>query len=247
MDKYNYNINSVEKVFKLLEIMVYNNGIYSVTELSNYMDCSISSINRFLSTLSDLGYAVKDSTTGKYYITNKLPALSMELIYHNPLRTKYGHLVKTLSRKYSASVNLVTMADDKLIMLYAASAIESTTFDYNYRPALPAYCTSTGRVMLSLKSPAELDKYMEETKFIKYQENTVVDADKIRERIEQIRRDRYDVYCEEFDLGTFAIAFPVKPIGPYTACVSLVVPVAEKHKLCRKEIIESIKQMIEDY
>ena len=42
MGKYNYNISSVEKAFKIIEIMSENNGGMSVTQISE-PDCQKSS------------------------------------------------------------------------------------------------------------------------------------------------------------------------------------------------------------
>jgi IclR family pca regulon transcriptional regulator len=75
---------------------------------------------------------------------------------------------------------------------------------------LPAYCTSLGRAILAHLPPDELDAYFAHVKLKAYTDRTVVSAKRIREILEDVRKDGYALVDEELEVGLRSIAVPVR-------------------------------------
>ena len=238
MGKYNYNISSVEKAFKIIEIMSENNGGMSVTQISERLDSSVSSVNRFLMTLYDMGYVDKDHTDNRYYLTSKFHILSNSLLKQNTLLSKYVPLANYISTEYSAMVNINSYINDSVFHLYKDNkVIFSKELDFKLGDTIPAYCCSAGKIMLSEYTENELSKYFENTLLIKYQPNTLSSEIDVRNEINNVRKNGFSVHDNEYILGLFCISFPLKPIGKYKGCITVIVPTSEKSRIFNKEFI----------
>lgn len=246
MGKYNYNISSVEKAFKIIEIMSENNGGMSVTQISERLDSSVSSVNRFLMTLYDMGYVDKDHTDNRYYLTSKFHILSNSLLKQNTLLSKYVPLANYISTEYSAMVNINSYINDSVFHLYKDNrVIFSKELDFKLGDTIPAYCCSAGKIMLSEYTENELSKYFENTLLIKYQPNTLSSEIDVRNEINNVRKNGFSVHDNEYILGFFCISFPLKPIGKYKGCITVIVPTSEKSRIFNKEFINTIKSKID--
>lgn len=246
MGDYNYNIASVEKAFKIIEFMSENNGGMSVTQIANELGSSVSSTNRFLITMSDIGYVAKDYTDNRYYLTNKFHMISNKLLKQNKLLDKYIPLANYISNKYSAMVNINSYVGGSVFHLYKDSKVFfSKELDFKLGDTVPAYCCSAGKIMLSEYSEKELEKYFANTSLIKYQPNTISTEQEIREEIEKVKKCGYSVHNDEYILGLFCISLPLQSIGRQRGCITVIVPTSEKIRILNKEFILLVKNKIE--
>jgi IclR family pca regulon transcriptional regulator len=78
---------------------------------------------------------------------------------------------------------------------------------------LPAYCTSTGRVLLASLPVGELDAYLEHEARSAYTERTVTDAGALRTAIEQTRQRGFALVDQELEVALRSIAVPVRNAG----------------------------------
>lgn len=245
MGEYNYNIASVEKAFKIIEFMAENNGAMSVTQIANRLESSVSSINRFLLTLSDIGYVAKDYSENRYYLTDKFHILSNKLLSQNKLLEKYVPLANYISTKYSATVNINSYVGGSAFHLYKDSKVFfSKELDFKLGDTVPAYCSSSGKIMLSEYTERELEKYFANTDIIKYQQNTLSSEHDIREEIKNVKMNGYSIHNDEYILGLFCISLPLISIGRQRGCITIIVPTSEKIRIFNKEFITSVKNKI---
>ena len=82
---YSYNIASVEKTIRLIELLAETNGELSVLQIAKRLDTHASSADRFLITLQNLGYVDKCEQIGKYRLTDRLLKIASNLIVSHPL------------------------------------------------------------------------------------------------------------------------------------------------------------------
>ena len=245
MRNYNYNIASVEKAFKIIELMAENNGTLSVTQIANNLESSVSSINHFLITLSDIGYIDKNYSDNRYYLTNKFHILSNKLLNQNKLLEKYVPLANYISNKYSAVVNINSYIGDSVFHLYKDSKVFfSKELDFKLGDTVPAYCCSAGKIMLSEYTEKELEKYFLNNSLIKYQPNTLSTENEIREEIKNVKAHGFSTHIDEYILGLFSISFPLKSINRQRGCITIIIPTSEKSRIFNREFISSIKKRI---
>lgn len=92
---YSYNIASVEKTIRLIELLAETNGELSVLQIAKRLDTHASSADRFLITLQNLGYVDKCEQIGKYRLTDRLLKIASNLIVSHPLTVRYLDVMHT--------------------------------------------------------------------------------------------------------------------------------------------------------
>ncbi|GFI62487.1 Pca regulon regulatory protein [Clostridiales bacterium] len=245
MGEYDYNIASVEKAFNIIELMSLNNGGMSVTEIAKALDSSISSVNRFLLTLLDIGYVGKDYSSNRYYLTNKFHVLSNKLLTQNKILERYVPLANYISNNYFAMVNINSYCEGSVLHLYKDSKVFfSKELDFKLGDTVPAYCCSAGKIMLSEFTEKELLEYFAKTSLIKYQPNTLSRESEIRKEIELVKTNGYSVHDSEYIMGLFSISFPLPNIYKQRGCITVIVPSSEKNRILNSDFIEAAKNKI---
>jgi IclR family transcriptional regulator, pca regulon regulatory protein len=100
---------------------------------------------------------------------------------------------------------------------------------------LPAYCTSTGQVLLSGLSDEDVHRRLDGESFDRVAPNTLETLAELMERLADIRRMGYCVQDEELTIGHRSAAAPVRDhTGTVAAAVSVSVPTA---RVTRQQLI----------
>ena len=104
---YSYNIASVEKTIRLIELLAETNGELSVLQIAKRLDTHASSADRFLITLQNLGYVDKREQIGKYRLTDRLLKIASNLIVSHPLTVRYLDVMHTLAYNLNATTHIM--------------------------------------------------------------------------------------------------------------------------------------------
>ena len=75
---------------------------------------------------------------------------------------------------------------------------------------VPAYCTANGRVLLSAKTPAEVDAWLATQTLEPRTPHTLTDPAELRAEINRIRLRGHALVDQEFELGLRTVSVPLK-------------------------------------
>ena len=246
MERNDYSISSVEKVFKLVEVMAEKNGELSVTQIAEKLDSSVSSVNRFLQTMERIGYVKKNVVTKKYFLTNKIFALTNKVLRNDTCVNTMLPMARLFANKYDIMVNVNSIHNKDAITMYVFPRYNIKEMDYQLGDSAPAYASGAGRSMLSLYSPKELDEYFKDIDLIKYQRNTLCSESAIRESLKEVRENGYASSVEEYTLGLYSLSFPVKTKTNTYYSITLITPLTEYKKVFNKTVIFEVKSIMQE-
>lgn len=209
----NYSINkSLEKALGLLEYFDEEHEVWGVTELSKKSGVSKATLYRMFNTFEKQGYLERIDIQGK---TNQY-RLGLKLI-------KYGVLVsdrleiKNIAHPYMVKLKNIINEDVQLILRdnYNVIYVEKIKCDHPVRLYTKIGRSATfnagacPRAILSFLTNEEIDDIMENSDFIKYTKNTVMDKEKLWESIKEARREGYTISYGEMEEQTIAIGAPI--------------------------------------
>jgi IclR family transcriptional regulator, pca regulon regulatory protein len=217
-------VGSVEKAFEVLRVLSAAPTPLGLSEVVKVSGMGKSAAQRFLHTLSALGYIRQDKETKAYTITPRVLDLAQSYLGTDGLREKASRFLRAANLKTEETLNLSVL--DRLSVLYLMryQGFHEISVDLSIGSKLPAFCTAPGRVILAFLEEAESNWVLEKSDIKAYTPFTVTDRAKIAVTLSAIRRDGYFISNQEAFVGDISVAAPVfNFVGRVVAAVNMAV------------------------
>lgn len=220
-------VQAVTRALLLLELLAKETNPVSLSEISQKAGLKMTTAHRLLTTLMNKGFVEQDSVTLRYQLGIKTFEIGNAALLVNDLRSIARPFLKQLLENINETINLAILEDTEVIYI---DQIESTNIVIVKMFARvgsrgPAYCTGTGKVLLSDLNNDELYKRFAAVNFVKFTENTITDIEQLIKVVTKIRYDGYALDFSERDPGVTCVAVPVKNFdGRIQAAISVSAP-----------------------
>lgn len=228
MKEKKHPVQSIDRVFDLMEILSAAPNGLSLSDLAVQADLHISTTHRLLSSLVSRGYVRKDSATGKYRLTLRLFEISQRVSAVLDLLPVSEHFLEELANLSGEAVHLVERSGSEVVYLYKFAPysnpvnISSSVGRHN-----PMYCTGVGKSILAYLPEEEVKNIWEATDIQKFTGKTLTTVEDLFEDLEAARVRGYAIDDEEHDLGVRCIAAPIfNWKGEPIAAISISAPAA---------------------
>ncbi|MGQ9630926.1 MAG: IclR family transcriptional regulator [bacterium] len=250
--KYDNTIQSVEKVLDIIEILSSESEGLMAKEIARRLKYPLSTVYRFLGTLSKREYVYQNAETNRFSLTTKLLTLSGRLASRSRLGEKsYPHL-KELFARCDETVHLAVR--DGLEVVYIHSIVSRdlpSTYMLVGGRRRPAYATALGKVLLSALTNEEVRTLVRERGLVRITPNTITEIEDLLAELEETRRRGYAIDNEESGVGRRCVAALVKDDrGRAVAAVSITGPASkinpETYDLYGRMVIETCQKISED-
>ncbi|RLV61099.1 IclR family transcriptional regulator [Parashewanella curva] len=202
-----YTAPALEKGLEVIELLSkYPKGL-SLTEISNKLSRTNAQLFRMVSVLKELDY-VEYTPEGKIYrLSLKLFRLSQTISPTNRLLDLALPQMTILSSQCKHPCYLVCYSEGHgIITAYKASTDNMEQLTYNIGSKLPLINNCAGHVLLSFASYNKRQSMLEA---YKAQSNTEIDFQKLRKRIEKVKKQGYEAMESPIFLSGFDIGFPI--------------------------------------
>ncbi|MFZ2508493.1 MAG: IclR family transcriptional regulator C-terminal domain-containing protein [Steroidobacteraceae bacterium] len=166
---------------------------------------------RCLLTLEELGYVMR---RGRSFLLRP-KVLELGAAYLESMDIE--HLTKThleeLARQTGDSAALSVLDGNDIVYVARTSVRTLVRLEAHVGSRFPAHVTSMGRVLLAGLAADRLDTYFRTQQFVALTDATVTDPRKIRQLIDDCRRNGYSAVEDELAYGVVAVAVPVHDQG----------------------------------
>lgn len=213
-----------------------------IKELSIGTGLPASTVQRIVNTLELKNYLMQNPKNDKYRLGIALYNISKSFAENFDWVENARIHMEKMVEKHEETVNLAILQGQKVVYLTKVDSPNILRPNFTVGVQYPAFCTSLGKCMLAYQPPELIDTMLS-TPIEPCTENTVTDPEKIRLKLSEIRKQGYAVEDEEFQIGLFCIATPIRGYkGRVLAAISTTIP---KYRLKRDEVPEIINDMIE--
>lgn len=213
-------MSGLAKGLAIIEAFSQERPRLTVADAARAAGITRAAARRCLLTLVGLGYLGSD---GKYF--SPLPRLSrlgsryFEVL---PLPQLAQPVLAAARDLLKESISLAVLDGDESLFIARAEAPRIVSTGVRVGARLPAYCSATGRVLLSGLSDLRINDYLARITAVSRTPKTLVDKAEIRRAIMAVRRDGMGISNEELELGMRSIAVPVRDAnGGVAAALSL--------------------------
>ena len=236
-------MKSTIKVFQVLETLCEGKSA-GVSELSKQLDIKPSSMHRFLTVLTQLGYVQKNAETGKYFATLRIFQLGVSVRNKLSLISIARPYMEELGEVLHETVNIAVFAQNNVVVIDRVQSPETLRTNIIVGQHLPAYCTAFGKVFLAAMSPKELDRYLKTVTLEPITRQTLTTAKALRAEIQKIVKAGYAIDNRELDDNIRCLSSPIRDeSGKVVAALSISGPTSRVKMVRLKTYTKTIRDI----
>ncbi len=195
----------------------------TLSEVAAATNMTRASVRRFLLTLVREGYA---GLQGKNFaLRPKILELGFSALASMDMWEIAQPVMNDLSERLQESCFAAVLDGDDIIYVARATPQRVVNVGINIGSRVPAYCVSTGRILLAYLPPEQLSAYVKRARMQKITPNTTTSKTRLRAEIEKARQQNWCMADQEFELGLRSISVPIRDrAGQVIAALNVCCP-----------------------
>ena len=216
-------VNSLARGLAVIKAFNRSRPSMTLSEVAKRTGINRAAARRFLLTLVREGYA---ETDGKYFrLRPKILELGFSALSSISLAEIAQSIMDDLADRIDEMCLAAVLDGEWVVYVLRTSTQRVVSVNLDVGSRLPAFCMSTGRVLLAALPNEQLDRWLAELEPVKYTKNTIVSKRKLRESILRARRDGYSLMDEEYEIGFRSLSVPIaRADGEIVAALNICCP-----------------------
>lgn len=205
LDKQPDSVSSVLKVFGILQALGEEREI-GITELSQRVMMSKSTVYRFLQTMKSLGYVAQEGESEKYSLTLKLFELGARALQNVDLVRSADIQMRELSRLTKETIHLGALDEDSIVYIHKIDSMYNLRMYSRIGRRNPLYSTAIGKVLLAWRDRSEVEQILDGVEYKRSTERTITSTEELLKVLDGVREQGYGEDNEEQEEGCAALA-----------------------------------------
>lgn len=202
-------VASVAKAFTVLEAFGSTKSELSLTEVAQRTGIGRSAAQRFLFTLTSLGYLIQDTHGRQYRLSSKLLTLTQSYSNVDFIREKASPILEAANASCEETINLTVLDGTEVVYVLRFPSKHVVSVNLTVGTRLPAYCTAPGRAIMAFLEASEVNSILANSRLVKITDTTETNPKKIRQLLDEVRADGVALSNQEAFVGDISVASPV--------------------------------------
>ncbi len=200
------SIQSVKRAFDVLGSL--GDGPLGVTEVADRAGLPKSTAARVLATLVGEGAVEQVPGDTSYRLGPRLITLAAGFSLTRSLAAIARPTLIDLAESSGEAAGLAMPDGDLVHYIDQVDTVQPVLVRDWTGARIPLHAVSSGQVLLAFRTPAAIERYLERP-MERFTDRTLTDADAVRERLREVRRQGYIWAMDEFEAGISSIAAPI--------------------------------------
>ncbi len=200
------SIQSVKRAFDVLGSL--GDGPLGVTEVADRAGLPKSTAARVLATLVTEGAVEQVPGDTSYRLGPRLITLAAGFSLTRSLAAIARPMLIDLAESSGEAAGLAMPDGDLVHYIDQVDTVQPVLVRDWTGARIPLHAVSSGQVLLAFRTPAAIERYLERP-MERFTDQTLTDADTVRERLREVRRQGCIWAMDEFEDGISSIAAPI--------------------------------------
>ncbi len=179
----------------------------TLSEVAQQTDLTRAAARRFLLTLVREGYA--EVVGRQFRLSPKVLELGYSVLSSMSVADVIQPVTNELAERLGESCFAAVLDGDSVIYIARASSGRMVDVGITVGSRVAAHCVSTGRVLLAGLDEAALQSYLDTVRLEKFTPLTTTSKVKLRESIEEARRQGWAIVDQELEIGLRSLSAPI--------------------------------------
>lgn len=215
-------VMGLEKGLAIIEAFGQCKAPMTLTQAAEITGHSKASVRRCLLTLCKLGYAAQVGR--QFQLAPRALRLGQAYVSSDPLTKVAQPILEMTSERTKESASLAVLDAQDAVFVARSTHRRSLSSGLGVGARLPAYCSATGRVLLSVQPKTHVEFLLNRMSRPAYTPHTLTSMRDILREVHLVHKQGYAICDEELEIGLRSIAVPVRnAAGEVIAALSLSV------------------------
>ena len=201
-------IQSLERGLAVINSFSREHNPQTLSQVAVRTGLTRATARRVLLTLAELGYV--QQTGRDFTLTPKVLDLGYSFLSSFHVVELAQPSLERLVDQVKESSSMSVLDGQEIVYVARVPTSRIMTIALALGSRLPAYPTSMGRVLLAGLPRAELDDYIEHTRFERLTPHTITSKKEFRAVIERTREDGFALVDQELEEGVRSVAAPIR-------------------------------------
>ncbi len=218
-------VGSVEKAFRVLSVFGPDSHALSLTQIAALTGLDKSAAQRFIHTLTKLGYLAREPDSKRWTLTAKTLSLGHHYMLGSDFIQRSQPYLLQLGQITEEACNLTILDGTEVVFVSRFPSRHMLATDIVVGSRMPAYCSASGVAILS-KMPADAAaEILGNSDLVTYTPHTVNTPDELMAKLRQSSERGYATAFDQYYLGDLSIAAAIldgggRPLGAVNVSVS---------------------------
>ena len=229
-------VMGLEKGLAIIEAFGISKGPLTLTQAAEITGHTKAAVRRSLLTLCKLGYARQDGR--QFKLAPRSLRLGHAYVASDPLAKVAQPILEMTSERTRESASIAVLDSQDAVFVARSTHRRSLSSGLGVGARLPAYCSATGRVLLSELPAAEVEFMLNRMVLPALTPYTRTGVREIMEQVALVRVNGYALSDQELEIGLRSIAVPIRNgRGELIAAMSLSVAT---NRMSREQVVEQM-------
>jgi len=225
-------VQSVERAFRILDLLRANSKGMGVIEIAKSLDLSTTTTHRLLQTLMNLRAVQQEPGNRHYSLAPQMLLYGKAVLDRFDFIRSAHPLLGEISKTVGETVFMGILDNYDLVYV---DHVDSLDHVLRMTPQIgrrqPSHCTALGKVLLANLPEERLEAFLNRKSLPRMTENTITDPQDLRRELDAVRRKGYALDREETEVGICCVAAPIRrPDGRVVAALSVSGPATRLRK-----------------
>jgi DNA-binding IclR family transcriptional regulator len=203
-----YPLESVDNALQILMLLVTRTEL-RLTEVGVHLGVASSTAHRLLAMLQYRGLIRQDPRTKVYQAGPSLDRLAFTVLKQLDVRDRARPVLEKLNADLQETVHLGRLEGLEVDFVASIESPQALRVSNRLGVAMPAHCTSTGKVLLAALSPEELDELYPGPDLVQMTRHSIASTVALKTELATVRRRGHATSNEEGEEGVVSIAVPL--------------------------------------
>ena len=209
-----YPVQTVMKAIEIINLLAKEGGSQGlgISEFSKELEMGKSTVHRLLDTLQFYGYIEKDEESSRYRLGWELYKIGQRIPQQNQLFNLSPNYLMELSRRTQETVNMgILKRGETVLISKIEGSRDALRVSVNPGEYESIHATGIGKALICEMSEAEVRELLNGRELLTvYTAHTIARTEDLLTELRQVRQQGYAVDAEEYCLGLYCIAMPIR-------------------------------------
>jgi IclR family KDG regulon transcriptional repressor len=205
-----YQAPAVAKAFRILERLSRSDDGMGLSELAEALEMSKGTVHGVIAALEDLGAVLRDPRTRRFTLGFTLIELGKRAFSQIDLKELARPVLEELMEKTGETAYMGVLNGNRITILDVVESRQDLKITSPQGSNISLFAGATGKVILGSMEEERYRRLVMGEEIPRFTENSITDPKRYIEEIEEAKERGYATDYEEYLLGVWAVACPIK-------------------------------------